>query len=141
MRDLLVLWKLKIMRVVSYFSIVNSFMIFFVFVKEFYLVLWIVERFLFREFVGIVYVLVIVGFIVLVQFDWYFMYKREQSYVLIRNLFFLVQCFMILYFFEKVVEEGRIIEEEVRRVIVFFQLVGCDVRNVKIEVGLSGNGN
>lgn len=66
MRDLLVLWKLKIMRVVSYFSIVNSFMIFFVFVKEFYLVLWIVERFLFREFVGIVYVLVIVGFIVLV---------------------------------------------------------------------------
>ncbi|AMQ18376.1 hypothetical protein [Thermococcus peptonophilus] len=140
-RDLLVLWKLKITRAASYLSIANSFMILFVFVKELYSVPWIAERFSFREFVGIAYALAIVGFIVLAQLDWHFMYKREQSYALTRNPLLPAQCFTTLYLLEKAVEEGRITEEEARRVIASLQLAGCDIRNAKVEAGPSGNGD
>jgi hypothetical protein len=134
-RDLLVLWKLKITRAAGYLSIANSFMILFVFVKELYSVPWIAKAFSFREFVGIAYALAIVGFIILAQLDWHFMYKREQSYALTRNPLLPAQCFTTLYLLEKAIEEVRITEEEARRVMVSLQLAGCDVEKMKSEIG------
>jgi hypothetical protein len=125
-RDLVVLWKLKITRAASYLSVANSFMILFVFVKELYSVPWIAARFSFREFVGISYLLAIIGFIVLAQLDWHFMYKREQSYALTRNPLLPAQCFTARYLLEKAIEEGSISEEETRKILSSLQLAGCD---------------
>jgi hypothetical protein len=125
-RDLVVLWKLKITRAASYLSVANSFMILFVFVKELYSIPWIAERFSFREFVGISYLLAIVGFVILAQLDWHFMYKREQSYALTRNPLLPAQCFTARYLLEKAIEEGSISEEETRKILSSLQLAGCE---------------
>jgi len=125
-RDLVVLWKLKITRAASYLSVANSFMILFVFVKELYSVPWIMERFSFREFVGISYLLAIIGFVILAQLDWHFMYKREQSYALTRNPLLPAQCFTARYLLEKAIEEGSISEEDARKVLSSLQLAGCE---------------
>ncbi|NJF25532.1 hypothetical protein [Thermococcus sp. Bubb.Bath] len=125
-RDLVVLWKLKITRAASYLSVANSFMILFVSVKELYSVPWRAAWSSFREFVGISYLLAIIGFIILAQLDWHFMYKREQSYVLTRNPLLPAQCFTARYLLEKAIKDGSIIEEEARKVVSSLGLAGCE---------------
>ncbi len=124
-RDKVVLWKLKITRAASYLSIVNSFMILFVFAKELYSVPWIGEHFTFREFMVIAYALAVLGFIILAELDWHFMYKREQSYALTRNPLLPAQCFMSEYLLENALKEGRISVEEAEKVLSSLRLAGC----------------
>ncbi|WP_238516183.1 hypothetical protein [Thermococcus gammatolerans] len=126
-RDRIVLWKLKITRAASYLSIANSFMILFVFAKELYSVPWIALGFSFREFVGVTYALAVVGFMLLAELDWHFMFKREQSYALTRNPLLPAQCFMIEYLLQKAIEEGKICEKEAERVLSSLTLAGCDL--------------
>lgn len=126
-RDRVVLWKLKITRAASYLSIVNSFMILFVFASELYSVPWIASRFSFREFVGVTYALAVVGFLLLAELDWHFMFKREQSYALTRNPLLPAQCFMVEYLLQKAVEERKISEEDARRILSSLKLAGCDL--------------
>ena len=126
-RDRIVLWKLKITRAASYLSIANSFMILFVFAKELYSVPWIASRFSFREFVGVTYTLAVIGFVLLAELDWHFMFKREQSYALTRNPLLPAQCFMIEYLLQKAIEEGRISENEAKNVLSSLTLAGCDL--------------
>lgn len=124
-RDRVVLWKLKITRAASYLSIANSFMILFVFAKELYSVPWIGRHFTFREFMVIAYTIAVLGFIVLAEVDWHFMYKREQSYALTRNPLLPAQCFMSEYLLEKALEEGRISREEAEKILSSLRLAGC----------------
>ncbi|NJE43496.1 hypothetical protein [Thermococcus sp. GR6] len=127
-RDNVVLWKLKITRAASYLSIVNSFMILFVFAKSLYGWAFIAERFTFAEFIAIAYGLALVGFLTLAELDWRFMYKREQSYALTRNPLLPGQCFTIEYLLEKGLEEGRINEDEANRIRTSLRLAGCGGR-------------
>ena len=126
-RDRVVLWKLKITRAASYLSIVNSFMILFVFASELYSVPWIGSRFSFREFIAVTYILAVIGFLLLAELDWRFMFKREQSYALTRNPLLPAQCFMVEYLLQKALKEGKISEDEARNVVSSLKLAGCDL--------------
>lgn len=124
-RDRVVLWKLKITRAAGYLSVVNSFMILFVFAKELYSIPWIGGHFSFREFMVVAYGLAVVGFIVLAELDWHFMFKREQSYTLMRNPLLPAQCATYRYLLRKALKEGELSEEEVRRIESAMILAGC----------------
>lgn len=125
-RDVLVLWKIKVQRVMGYVSLANSSMILFLFAQQLYKWPFIKNHISFKAFIITAYFLGILGVLIMAEIDWKFLFKREVGYNVSRNPIAVTECLRSVYILHKMKEEGKDIGDVFKKLRLAFYLAGCE---------------
>ncbi|HDD68943.1 MAG TPA: hypothetical protein ENG61_01120 [Candidatus Korarchaeota archaeon] len=125
-RDLLALWKVKLARATGYLTLINSFMLLFLFAQQIYGIPWVQEHFSFTTFVCIAYLLGIIAFLLLAELDWRFIFLKESGYITSKQPAMITECFRSAYMLHKAKEEGKDVSEIFEKLRKAFRMVGYE---------------
>jgi len=125
-RDLLALWKVKLARATGYLTLINSLMLLYLFTQQIYSVPWIQERFTFATFVMIAYALGILGFVVLAELDWRYVFLKESGFITSKQPAMVMECFRSAYLLHRAKAEGNDVSEAFERLRKAFKISGYE---------------
>jgi len=126
LRDLAVLWKIKIQRVMGYVSLVNSSMILFLFAQQLHEWPFIKNHISFKAFIITAYLLGILGVLIMAEIDWKFLFRREVGYNVSRNPIAITECLRSAYILHKMKEGGIDISDVFEKLRLAFYLAGYE---------------
>lgn len=125
-RDTLTLWKVKITRASGYLSIINTFMLLYLFTQQIYQLPLIKGHFSGKTFFLLVYLVAFVGFLILAELDWRFVYLRESGFHTSKQPAMITECFRSAYLLYKAKEEGKDIASAFEKLRLAFRLTGYE---------------
>ena len=140
-RDLLALWKVKLARATSYLTLINSFMLLFLFAQQIYGISWIQEHFAFATFVTITYALGILGFIVLAELDWRYVFLKESGFITSKQPAMVTECFRSAYLLHRAKQEGNDVSEAFEKLRRAFKISGYEEEFLEFWRMLERGGN
>ncbi len=124
--EMLPLWKLRITRAAGYLSIVNTLMLLYVFSKQLYDWPFVREHFEFRQFVALAYSLALIGFIILAEIDWHYIYRREIGFQVSRNPMAVTECFRSAFMLYQAEQAGKDVGKAFQKLRKAFRLAGYE---------------
>lgn len=126
LRNILTLWKLKLMRASMYLSLLNTFMLLFLFSRQLYEINFISNNINFPTFIIVSYCFVVFGFLLLSELDWKYIFKTEQGFQAYRNPLTIISCFNSAYLLYKAKQEGKAIERVFEHIKDSYKMSGYE---------------
>jgi len=125
-RDVLTFWKVKLTRASSYLTVINSLMLLYLFAQQIYGIPCIQEHFEFATFMAITYAAGVIGFVILAEFDWRYVFLKESGFITSKQPAMITECFRSAYLLHKAKQEGNDVRAVFKKLRNAFRISGYE---------------